>query len=72
MKPEHFLYALPKSWYQTYGIRKYGFHGTSHHYLRDEYKKSQKKKTGKIITCHLGNGSSITLIENGKVIDTSM
>lgn len=71
MTPEHYLYALPQKYYQKYSIRKYGFHGTSHHYLREEYAKKQSKNQT-IITCHLGNGASLALIKNGKVIETSM
>jgi acetate kinase len=70
-----FLYALPYKFYEKGGIRKCGFHGTSHRYVSEEAKKLLKKekcKTEKIITCHLGNGSSITAIKKGKSIDTSM
>jgi len=69
-----FLYGLPYEYYKKYGIRKYGFHGTSHEYV------CQKTSTlmniplekSRIITCHLGNGCSITAIQGGKSIDTSM
>ena len=67
-----FLYALPYAYYKNMGIRKLGFHGTSHRYVAEETIKYLKKKNSKIITCHLGNGSSITAIQNGKSIDTSM
>ncbi len=71
MAKEAFLYALPKEQYTEHKIRRYGFHGTSHKYV------SQKAaeligKEGKIITCHLGNGASISAIEHGKCVDTSM
>ena len=62
------VYGLPYSFYEK-GIKRYGFHGTSHRYLSLEAKKIVK---GDIITCHLGNGSSIAAIQNGKAIDTSL
>ncbi len=67
-----FLYALPYELYQKNKIRRYGFHGTSHSYIAKATIKLLKKKNAKIITCHLGNGSSITAIQNGKSVDTSM
>jgi len=67
-----YLYAIPYEYYKRFGIRRYGFHGTSHHYVSNETAKLLKRKTGKIIVCHFGNGSSITAVENGKSIDTSM
>lgn len=67
-----YMYGLPYEWYQKHGIRKYGFHGTSHKYIVEETIKLLKRKNTKIITCHLGNGSSITASLNGKSIDTSM
>lgn len=72
--PDHaYLYALPYSLYKKYGIRRYGFHGTSHSYVFDQaQKKLGKKKTQRTITCHLGNGCSMAAILNGRVIDTSM
>ncbi|HCD52170.1 MAG TPA: acetate kinase [Balneolaceae bacterium] len=73
--PQHaYLYGIPNRLYRRYKIRKYGFHGTSHYYVsRQYYKRSGKKKNGsKIITCHLGNGASITAIKDGQSYDTSM
>lgn len=73
--PKHaFLYGIPNRLYRRYKIRKYGFHGTSHYYVSRQYFKiSEKPKEGsKIITCHLGNGCSITAIKDGKSYDTSM
>ncbi len=73
--PQHaFLYGIPNRLYRRYKIRRYGFHGTSHYYVsRQYYKITGKKKEGtKIITCHLGNGGSITAIKDGLSIDTSM
>jgi len=69
-----FLYALPYEYYQKYKIRRYGFHGISHHYIASQTAKFLKRplKKLKIITCHLGNGCSITAIDKGKSIDTSM
>jgi len=71
MEKEAFLYALPEEQYSRYKIRRYGFHGTSHAYVAAEAAKLLGKK-GKIITCHLGNGASISAVENGKCVDTSM
>lgn len=72
MKEETYLYSVPYDWYQTYGIRKYGFHGTSHKYLADRMKEKLNRNDLKLITCHLGNGGSISAIQNGICIDTSM
>lgn len=71
MGKEAYLYALPEEQYTKYKIRRYGFHGTSHAYVAQKAAELIGKK-GKIITCHLGNGASITAIENGKCVDTSM
>ncbi len=71
MKKEAFLYALPAEQYSEHKIRRYGFHGTSHAYVAAEAAKLIGKQ-GKIITCHIGNGASITAVENGKCVDTSM
>lgn len=73
MPGKAFLYALPYSFYKKDGIRRYGFHGTSHSYIgREAAKLLGARKDKKIITCHLGNGSSITAIKNGESMDTSM
>ena len=69
---ESFLYAIPEKYYKKYKIRRYGFHGTSHQYLLGEAKKILKKTNLNIITCHLGNGSSVCAIKNNISIDTSM
>jgi acetate kinase len=68
------IYGLPYKYYEKYKIKKYGFHGTSHYYLMLKTAEMLKTKVEKlkIITCHLGNGSSITAIRYGKSIDTSM
>ncbi len=73
--PAHaYIYGLPYDYYQRLGIRKYGFHGTSHQYVSLEAGRILKKPLNKLklITCHLGNGCSITAIDKGRSIDTSM
>jgi acetate kinase len=74
MPQEAFTYALPQKYYRKHGIRRYGFHGTSHKYVTHKAAKILKKdqKELKVITCHLGNGCSITAVANGKSVDTSM
>ena len=69
-----YMYALPYEYYEKYGIRRYGFHGTSHKYVSAKGAKfaGLDLNSSKIITCHLGNGSSISAVLNGKSIDTSM
>jgi acetate kinase len=69
-----YMYALPYEYYEKYSIRRYGFHGTSHRYVSMEAAKMQAKPYNelKLITCHLGNGSSIAAVKNGKSVDTSM
>ena len=69
-----YMYALPYEYYEKYGVRRYGFHGTSHKYVSAKGAKFAGLELGysKIITCHLGNGSSITAVANGKSIDTTM
>lgn len=71
LKPEQFLYSLPYDFYKKYKIRKYGFHGISHHYIYNQLK-NLEKKTSKVISCHLGGGASITAIKNGASFDTTM
>lgn len=71
MKKEAYLYPLPIELYEKFGIRKYGFHGTSHKYVTDQAAKMLGYK-GKFISCHLGGGASVAAIENGKSVDTSM
>lgn len=67
-----YKYAIPQEFYKKYKIRRYGFHGTSHKYVAEQTQKLLKSKKSKIVTCHLGNGSSLSAIVNGKCIDTSM
>ena len=72
MPEENFLYAVPYSDYTEHHLRKYGFHGTSHYYVSNEAIKILNKKDSKIIVCHLGNGSSVCAVKDGKSINTSM
>lgn len=74
MPPEAYLFGIPYELYEKYAVRKYGFHGTSHRYVSGECARLMGKNIEdlKIITCHLGNGSSITAVKGGKVIDTTM
>jgi acetate kinase len=74
MPPSAYLYGLPRELYEKYKIRRYGFHGTSHRYVAERALHLMKRheENTNLITCHLGNGASITAIEGGKSIDTSM
>jgi acetate kinase len=74
MPEEAFLYAIPYDWYETYNVRKYGFHGTSHKYvtLRTAQIMGKKPENINLVICHLGNGASICAVKNGKSVDTSM
>ena len=72
MEEHAYIYPIPYELYEKYKIRRYGFHGTSHRFVCAEVAKLIGDKNAKIITCHLGNGSSITATVNGKAIDTSM
>lgn len=67
-----YLYPVPYAWYREYGLRKYGFHGTSHKYIAREAKKILGRDNYKLISCHIGNGGSICAIKDGKCVDTSM
>ena len=69
-----YMYALPYEYYEKYGIRRYGFHGTSHRYIsmRAAALLGKKPEEVNIVTCHLGNGSSIAAVKNGKCYDTTM
>ena len=74
MPPKAYMYAIPYEYYEKYGVRRYGFHGTSHKYVSHraaEFLEEPIERL-KLITCHLGNGSSIAAVDQGKVIDTSM
>ena len=72
MPPKAFVYGVPYEMYEKYSIRRYGAHGTSHRYVSMAAAKYLGRNDLKMVTCHLGNGSSITAVENGKCIDTSM
>lgn len=74
MPESSFLYPLPKEYYEKYGIRKYGFHGTSHKYVtqRAAHLLNRPLDSTRLISCHLGNGASIAAVQGGKSIDTSM
>ena len=74
MPAESYIYAIPYEYYQKHGIRRYGFHGTSHKYVaeRASYMLNTSLDDLKLITCHLGNGASVSAIKRGKCIDTSM
>ncbi|XXP77363.1 MAG: acetate kinase [Lettuce witches'-broom phytoplasma] len=72
IQEQNFLYATPYEWYQKYKIRKYGFHGISYQYISQKAQEIFQKPNLKLIVCHAGNGVSLTAIENGKSVDTSM
>lgn len=72
LEKEAYIYAVPYEWYTDYGVRKYGFHGTSHKYVSLELANKLNNNNLKIITCHLGNGGSISAVKNGKCVDTSL
>ncbi len=72
MEPTKYIYPVPYEWYEKYGVRKYGFHGTSHRYINKTISEYLKRDDLKVISCHIGNGGSITAIDSGKVVDTSM
>ena len=74
MPAKAYMYALPYEYYEQFGVRRYGFHGTSHKYVSNRCAEKMGKdiKDLKIITCHLGNGSSIAAVKNGTVVDTTM
>ncbi len=74
MPPESYIYAIPYEYYEKYGIRRYGFHGTSHKYVAERASDILNVNINdlKIITCHLGNGASVSAIKRGVCIDTSM
>lgn len=72
MPAEAYTYPLPMSIIENDGVRRYGMHGTSHKFVSQEMNKILNKKNSKIITCHIGNGSSISAVRDGKCLDTSM
>ncbi len=74
LEPKAYMYALPYKYYEKYGVRKYGAHGTSHKYVSDRLAalENKDKKDLKIVTCHLGSGCSISAVKDGVCFDTSM
>ena len=72
MKPTEYMYAVPYAWYNDYKIRKYGAHGTSHKYVSMRMNEILGRTDTKLITCHIGNGASISAVKDGKCVDTSM
>ena len=72
MAPVEYMYAVPYTWYTEYGIRKYGAHGTSHKYVSQRMNEILGRTDTKLITCHIGNGASISAVRDGKCVDTSM
>lgn len=73
MPEKAFMYAVPYKYYEDYKVRKYGFHGTSHRYVSARVREFVKDSaTDKIIVCHLGNGSSLSAVKDGKCVDTTM
>ena len=72
MKRDRYLYPVPYEWYEKYGVRKYGFHGMSHRYVSERLAELVDKDYSNVIVCHIGNGGSISLVRDGKCVDTSM
>lgn len=72
MPKENFMYPVPYEWYTEHGVRKYGMHGTSHRYVSKRINEILGKEDTKVITCHIGNGASISAVVNGKCVNTSM
>ena len=72
MEKKNYLYALPYDWYTKYGVRKYGFHGTSHRFINKSISEYLKRDDLKVISCHIGSGASLCAVDSGKVVDTSM
>ena len=72
MPKENYMYPVPYEWYTRYGVRKYGFHGTSHKYITTVMKEKLGKENVNLIICHIGSGASISAIKDGKCFDTTM
>ena len=72
MPKQSFIYPVPMEWYNKYGVRKYGFHGTSHKYITLKMKEKLAKEDVNLVVCHIGSGSSIACIKDGKSYDTTM
>ena len=72
MDPVNYMYAVPYEWYTDYKVRKYGAHGTSHKYIASRLNAILGRTNTKLITCHIGSGASISAIQDGRCVDTSM
>ena len=72
MPKEHYMFAIPYEYYEKYGVRKYGAHGTSHKYVTQRIAEIMGRDDLKVVSCHIGQGASISAVQNGKCIDTSM
>lgn len=72
MPKDKYIFPVPYEWYKNYGVRKYGFHGTSHKYITEEMKERLNKKDVNLIICHIGSGASISCVKDGKCFDTTM
>jgi len=72
MPAKNYIYPVPYEWYKEYGVRKYGFHGTSHKYITEKMKEKLGKEDINIINLHIGSGSSIAVIKDGKCLNTTM
>lgn len=72
MEKKEYIYPVPYEWYTNYGVRKYGFHGTSHCYISKQIPRILGRNTYKAIICHLGSGGSISAVKDGKCVDTTM
>ena len=72
MPKKNYMYPVPYEWYLNFGVRKYGFHGTSHKYITVKMKEELKKDDVNLIICHIGSGASISAIKEGKCFDTTM
>ena len=72
MDKVNYIYPVPYEWYTEYGVRKYGMHGTSHRYVSKRMNEILDRDDTRIITCHIGNGGSISAVVDGKCVDTSM
>ena len=72
MDEQEYIYPVPYEWYTKYGVRKYGFHGTSHRFINKTISEIENRDDLKVISCHIGSGASVCAINSGKVVDTSM
>ena len=72
MPKENYIYPVPYEWYEKYGVRRYGMHGTSHRFISQRINEILGRNDTKVITCHIGNGASISAVVNGKCQNTSM